>query len=178
MARDPRAALVALNRFGYGARGAAAGDLLNAASDPRGFVKADLERPAGALLEHSGLASTPTLARTLFDYQDEVRRQREAKADKPPPTAPQAKEPPQPPNVVQSTYRAEALARFQRATSAEVGLVERLVAFWSNHFCISAQKGPAARIWAGAFEREAIRPHVLGRFADMLRAVEQLLPRQ
>jgi uncharacterized protein (DUF1800 family) len=30
-----------------------------------------------------------------------------------------------------------------------------------------------ARIWAGSFEREAIRPHVLGRFADMLKAVEQ-----
>jgi uncharacterized protein (DUF1800 family) len=56
---------------------------------------------------------------------------------------------------------------------AEVGFVERLVAFWSNHFCISAAKGEPARIWAGAFEREAIRPHVLGHFADMLRAVEQ-----
>jgi uncharacterized protein (DUF1800 family) len=28
-------------------------------------------------------------------------------------------------------------------------------------------------MWAGSFEREAIRPHVLGRFADMLKAVEQ-----
>jgi uncharacterized protein (DUF1800 family) len=84
-----------------------------------------------------------------------------------------AKEPPQPPNVVQRVYRAEALARFQRATTAEVGFVERLVAFWSNHFCVSANKGQQTRIWAGAFEREAIRPYVLGRFADMLRAVEQ-----
>jgi uncharacterized protein (DUF1800 family) len=45
--------------------------------------------------------------------------------------------------------------------------------FWSNHFCISAAKGGLARMWAGSFEREAIRPHVLGRFADMLKAVEQ-----
>jgi uncharacterized protein (DUF1800 family) len=30
-----------------------------------------------------------------------------------------------------------------------------------------------ARIWAGSFERKAIRPHALGRFADMLKAVEQ-----
>ncbi len=50
---------------------------------------------------------------------------------------------------------------------------KQLVAFWSNHFCISANKGELARIWAGAFEREAIRPHVLGRFGDMLKAVEQ-----
>jgi uncharacterized protein (DUF1800 family) len=47
------------------------------------------------------------------------------------------------------------------------------VLFWSNHFCISANKGELARIWAGSFEREAIRPHVLGRFGDMLKAVEQ-----
>ena len=56
---------------------------------------------------------------------------------------------------------------------ADCGFVERLVVFWSNHFCISANKGGLARMWAGSFEREAIRPHVLGRFADMLKAVEQ-----
>jgi uncharacterized protein (DUF1800 family) len=84
-----------------------------------------------------------------------------------------AKPPPQPLNVVQKTYRAEALARFQRASIAEVGFAERLVTFWSNHFCVSTNKGQPAHIWAGAFEREAIRPHVLGRFGDMLKAVEQ-----
>jgi uncharacterized protein (DUF1800 family) len=81
--------------------------------------------------------------------------------------------PQQPINVIQKTFRAEALARLQRAVQAECGFTERLVAFWSNHFCISANKGELARMWAGAFEREAIRPHVLGRFADMLKAVEQ-----
>src|SRR5207302_6996830 len=48
-----------------------------------------------------------------------------------------AKPPPQQPlNVIQKTFRAEALARLQRATLAECGFVERLVVFWSNHFCI------------------------------------------
>ena len=84
-----------------------------------------------------------------------------------------AKPPPQPLNIIQKTFRAEALARLQRAVIADCGFTERLVAFWSNHFCISANKGELARIWAGSFEREAIRPHVLGRFADMLKAVEQ-----
>jgi uncharacterized protein (DUF1800 family) len=78
-----------------------------------------------------------------------------------------------PPNVVQKVFRAEALARIQRATIAEGGFVERLVVFWSNHFCISENKGEPARMWAGSFEREAIRPYVLGRFGDMLKAVEQ-----
>jgi hypothetical protein len=49
MARDSHTALVALNRFGFGARGGASGDLVNAASGPRGFVKAELGRPNGVL---------------------------------------------------------------------------------------------------------------------------------
>ena len=69
-------------------------------------------------------------------------------------------------------YRAEALARFTMARDAEIGLVERLVAFWSNHFCVSVVKGEVVRATAGSFEREAIRPFVLGRFSDMLLAVE------
>ena len=193
MARDPQIALVALNRFGLGARGGAAGDLVNAASDPRGFVKAELSRPDGALLELPGLSSTPALAAAVFAYQAEVKQAREAA--KTAAFAPEAaaeknntdaamsaadamlpgvaKRPPPPLNIIQKTYRAEALARLQRAVMADCGFTERLVAFWSNHFCISANKGELARIWAGAFEREAIRPHVLGRFGDMLQAVEQ-----
>src|SRR5437016_4681040 len=54
------------------------------------------------------------------------------------------------------------------AINAEIGLVERLVWFWSNHFCVNAD----ATVMAGGYEREAIRPHVLGRFKDMLLAAE------
>jgi uncharacterized protein (DUF1800 family) len=228
MARDSQAALVALNRFGFGARGGAAGDFVNAASDPRGFVKAELSRPNGVLLEVPGLLSTPALGAAVFAYQFEIQQAREAAAKsgaspaseaapaqpatdakaqkrnlslnsiamdisgkepamKTPdngggnaamapaeamqPNAP--KQPAPPLNIIQKTYRAEALARLQRAVIADCGFVERLVAFWSNHFCISANKGGLARMWAGSFEREAIRPHVLGRFGDMLKAVEQ-----
>jgi uncharacterized protein (DUF1800 family) len=91
------------------------------------------------------------------------------------PTAakPQVQQPAQPLNVIQKTFRAEALARLQRAMITECGFTERLVVFWSNHFCISAGKGELGRMWAGSFEREAIRPYVLGRFGDMLKAVEQ-----
>jgi uncharacterized protein (DUF1800 family) len=224
MARDSQAALVALNRFGFGARGGAAGDFINAASDPRGFVKAELSRPNGVLLEIPGLASTPALAKAVFQYQFEIQQARDAAAKsatgtatESPQAAPDAKQPqrcnlslsniandispkepamqsaqndaaappaetmqpnapkppPQPPNIIQKTFRAEALARMQRAVMADCGFAERLVVFWSNHFCISANKGGLARMWAGSFEREAIRPYVLGRFADMLKAVEQ-----
>ena len=175
MARDSQAALVALNRFGLGARGGASGDFVNAASDPRGFVKAELSRGNCALLELPGLQTTPALAQAVFAYQLEIKQARDETAMAMPaamqPDAP--KPPPRPLNIIQKTYRAEALARLQRAVIADCGFVERLVVFWSNHFCISANKGALARMWAGSFEREAIRPHVLGRFGDMLKAVEQ-----
>src|ERR1700710_1725238 len=80
MARDSQAALVALNRFGFGARGGAAGDFVNAASDPRGFVRAELARPNGGLLEVPGLSSTPALAQVVFEYQFEIVQARNAAA--------------------------------------------------------------------------------------------------
>lgn len=87
----------------------------------------------------------------------------------PPPAAPTKPVPP----VEATLFRAEAQARFDKALRAQGGFVERLVYFWSNHFCVSVAKDNIVRASAGAFEREAIRPFVLGRFADMLMAVER-----
>ncbi|MCC2104978.1 MAG: DUF1800 family protein [Hyphomicrobiales bacterium] len=186
MSLDSRAGLTALNRFGFGARGD--GDLAAASADPRGFLLAELHQPGIALLDGPGLGHTPGLLQALFEQQERKRQQRDgANRDKlamalqmvessgaspaePQMAAPAAKPPP---TIEQQAYRAEALVRFQRATSARAGFVERLVCFWSNHFCVSVAKGGFVRAIAGAYEREAIRPHVLGRFADMLAAVEQ-----
>src|SRR5262249_25783675 len=85
-----------------------------------------------------------------------------------PPAASQGQEQKQPPLPAQ-IIQNEAKVRFDAAIGAEIGFVERLVWFWSNHFCVSADKIVSV---AGAYEREAIRPHVLGRFAEMLAAVE------
>jgi uncharacterized protein (DUF1800 family) len=46
--------------------------------------------------------------------------------------------------------------------------VERLVAFWSNHLCVSAGAKFQVAPLAGAYEREVIRPHVLGKFEEMM----------
>src|SRR4051812_49634781 len=88
MARDSKAALVALNRFGLGARGGASGDFVNAASDPRGFVKAELARPNGALLEVPGLLSTSALGKAVFDYQFGIQQARDAASKSAPAVAP------------------------------------------------------------------------------------------
>ncbi|MGH8779736.1 DUF1800 domain-containing protein [Paraburkholderia sp.] len=70
------------------------------------------------------------------------------------------------------TYRAAVDARLSSALVTPTPLVERLVHFWANHFAVSVDKGQVA-MFAGAFEAEAIRPHVLGRFDEMLVAVER-----
>ena len=84
-----------------------------------------------------------------------------------------APESPKPqPQVEQALFRAEAVARLQKQLQARLGLVERLVVFWSNHFAVSVAKSAELRAAAGPFEREAIRPNVLGKFAALLRAAE------
>jgi len=60
-------------------------------------------------------------------------------------------------------------ARIVRAVYGPRQLQEVMTAFWFNHFNIFAGKGLCS-IWTGAFEEEAIRPHTLGRFRDLLGA--------
>ena len=68
-------------------------------------------------------------------------------------------------------YVNEATARFAEAVASERPFLERLTQFWTNHFAVSVDKQLLAGL-AGSFEREAIRPQVLGRFSDLLLAVE------
>jgi uncharacterized protein (DUF1800 family) len=63
-------------------------------------------------------------------------------------------------------------ARVDAALTSASPFIERLVHFWANHFAVSVDKLPVIGL-AGLLEFEAIRPHVLGKFADMLIAVEQ-----
>lgn len=185
MIQEASLGIVALTRFGYGPRSAA--DVAEAARDPRGVLAAELKRPDGAVLTDPDLPSTRDALQLFFAERASraLARDRSAAAGPnagAPATTGNATPPDdnaaapagraKAPRTAQSIFRREALARVRRASEAPVGFVERLVAFWSNHFCVSAAKGGFARATAGAFEREAIRPHVLGRFADMLLAVE------
>ena len=149
--------LIALHRFGLGAR---PGDLGRVAGDPRGFVRQQLKQTAAL----AGLPAGDEAYRA--NRGAERQRERDRAARTPPKPGPQG------PSVEDKLFRAEIAARFGRLVSCDGGLVERLVLFWSNHFAVSVAKGNHLKVLAGPFEREAIRPHVLGRFADMLRAVE------
>lgn len=75
--------------------------------------------------------------------------------------------------------RKEALAQqerqvratFARAVDAPYGFLERLTAFWADHFTVIAPGGNRRHLVSPYIE-EAIRPHIGGRFVDMLKAVE------
>ena len=194
-----REASIATRRFGLGAR---PGDLARIAADPRGWVAMALARPDAALIDDPILVSSAANFSALQDSQfaEQIARQmtKEMTKETGPaigpaasapqqvaPTAPSSKAaplgvkpvsmqaPPAPGAVRRDVFIEEAAARLARATSTDQPLLERLVMFWSNHFCVSMLKGGGVRVMAGSFEREAIRPHVLGRFSDMLKAVEQ-----
>jgi uncharacterized protein (DUF1800 family) len=76
----------------------------------------------------------------------------------------------------QARRRLQAIAasELRQALTARVSsdrpFVERLVAFWSNHLCVSAGGKVLVAPLAGSYERDVIRPHVLGRFEDMVLA--------
>jgi uncharacterized protein (DUF1800 family) len=167
-------AAFALHRFGFGPR---PGGLDRIASDPRGALLAEL-RPGAGQISNPGLLSSGAAARQAFEFRQERKAERKEKKlrDAATKMAPNADQAPTPASggmipVPQQIYFTEAKARYEAAINADIGLVERLVWFWSNHFCISADKGPT-RPLCGAYEREAIRPHVLGKFSDMLVAAE------
>ena len=176
-------AVTALTRFGLGAR---PGDLRAAANDPRGFLIEELRTANIALLSGDGLASGPAVLQAFYLEQQQKRFERATMAamEQPAqlatpsgqanasarPVAPKPV-PPKPP-IQQITFREEAFARLNKQLKAPAGFVERLVAFWSNHFAVSVAKGGPVLASAGAFEREAIRPNILGRFSSLVLAVE------
>jgi uncharacterized protein (DUF1800 family) len=97
-----------------------------------------------------------------------MEKQADAKSADAKPAEAKPATPPPPETPMLENFFREAKAHYDGAVRAEIGFVERLVWFWSNHFCVNSDNTVAA----GAYEREAIRPHVLGKFVDMLLAAE------
>ncbi len=184
MSLDPKAAAaLALHRFGLGPR---AGSIDAIASDPRGALLAELDKPGAGQIADPSLISSSQAARAAFSFNQTRQAQQIAarmaqeermaaggaqteNAMEPPPGEATANRPEPRPDPPQQNIFKEVKARIDAAMNAELGFVERLVWFWSNHFCVSAD---TVANMAPGYEREAIRTHVLGRFADMLLAAE------
>jgi uncharacterized protein (DUF1800 family) len=141
-AMDTRTAQ-ALVRFGLGRRVA---EPLPA--DPAAWLLDQLCQP-----DPSRFDDPPTATKGLTAL-------REDRATKPPPGE----------SRVAALFKAEAAAQLANAITTPAPFRERLVWFWTNHFTISRRQGGCAAV-AAAFVEEAIRPHVTGRFGDMVLAV-------
>lgn len=145
-------AIVAAARFGYAARG---DELAAIAADPRGWVTRQIDQPVQPAFPADLPPSQRMVAALLQMRRDKQQTDRKAFNDQ-----------------VRDVYFAELTARTNAAVSSPTPVIERLVHFWSNHFTVSGFR-PFVRGFAFAFEREAIRPHVTGRFVDMLLAAER-----
>jgi uncharacterized protein (DUF1800 family) len=144
--------LRALNRFGLGARPGERDRI----SDARGWLKAQLDGGTPALhpSEATSAAAIADAVRALRmpPGQRDERERREARR-----------------HLIELATN-EARAALGARIASERPFVERLVAFWSNHLCVSAGSKVLVAPLAGSYERDVIRPHVLGRFEDMVLA--------
>ena len=150
------ASLRALNGFGLGARPGERGRV----RDPRGWLRAQLNGGA-PLLRVPAEATPEAIAATIRAFRsaapqgnDQQRREARQQARR---------------RLVAIAAAESRTALAERVTTARP-YVERLVAFWSNHLCVSVGAKILVAPLAGSYEREAIRPHVLGRFSDMVLA--------
>ena len=149
------ATLRALNGFGLGAR---AGERRRV-SDPKRWLHAQLQGDA-PLVRPPAEASSSAIADAIHHFrmvgQGDDQQRREARQ--------QAR------RVLVAVAGAESRAALTERVTTERPFVERLVAFWSNHLCVAVGAKVLVAPLAGSYEREAIRPHVLGRFEDMVLA--------
>src|SRR5712691_7457901 len=134
-------AALALHRFGFGPR---ANSIAAIASDPRGALLAELERPAITRVADAGFLTSGQAARAVYDFrqerqarfrQEEARKKAEAeaaaamtggeaKALAPENVAMPAPDPAA--NVPQQIFAREAQARLDAAFDADIGFAERL----------------------------------------------------
>ena len=144
------ATLRALNGFGLGARPGERGRV----GDPRSWLRAQLKGSAPVLPPPAGASAAEiTAALTAFREAGQDRSARQEARRR-----------------LVAIAAAESRAALSARVASDRAFLERLVAFWSNHLCVSTGAKILVAPLAGSYEREAIRPHVLGRFSDMVLA--------
>ena len=145
------AAIRALNRFGLGARSGESRTI----GDPRGWLRAQLD--GGPPVQSApALASPAAIADAIHNFRQAGQadpQQRQAARRR----------------LVEIAV-VEARAALECRVTSDRPFVERLVAFWSNHLCVSVAAKVLVAPLAGSYERDVIRPHALGKFEDMVLA--------
>lgn len=168
---------IALNRFGLGAR---PGDL--PPTNPRAWLAGQFSRFEPWPQAFAQLPSRSAVVGQLADYVAATRMDGRAKRQMQQasltPGAPQQADKEMDPTkrylrqAIRQDYLEMNSARLSAALTTSNPFAERMVHFWANHFAVSIDKLPVIGL-AGLLEFEAIRPHIFGRFSDLLVAVEQ-----
>ena len=159
---------LAMNRFGLGARPSASLPV-----SPTDWLKSQIVKYDSTLSASASQPSRASIAAGFREYQlDRKERQvagKGAVAAMPGDNMPQI-DPAKIEKVVNALrlqYVAAVDARMDAAITSDTDFAERLVHFWSNHFAVSIDKLPVLAL-AGDYEFTAIRPHIMGKFSDLL----------
>ena len=156
---------IAAHRFGLGER-----DLGVVGADPQGWLlqqigPADAQRGDALPSAADGLRRHDAYLRWLRERNSAAPTMGDTAADAKPFEQRFAEH-------FRESVQADQAARLTTAATTQRPFAERLALFWANHFTVSMVKG-AARGLVGAFEREAIRPHIAGPFEQLLAASTQ-----
>ena len=118
--------------------GAKPGGILRIRVDAKAALEAELNNPDIALINRPSLPAYAEACRVVHTNGEDALKER------------------------------ELTARIAQHLIPEIGFVERLVLFFSNHFSMSVDKDGAIRATIGQLEREVIRAKILGSFPAML----------
>lgn len=155
-------ASIAVNRFGYGARG---NELEQAKVNPKQWVKSQLQ----AISYSADFPDSNTILLEHFNYQQNKKDNKNNKKQQVnrKPSIDKNNN-----NYTRKMMVTMSADTIEQAVTSSNSVSWRLLDFFSNHFSVSA----GGRLMAGlvsTLEREAIAPNLLGNFADLLIAVEQ-----
>ncbi|NQZ90523.1 MAG: DUF1800 domain-containing protein [Colwellia sp.] len=168
---------IAVNRFGYGARG---DELTQAEKDPRQWLESQLK----PITFNGDFPHSNTILIEHAKYQKEKKRQKKQQKINSQSGNMQAnsmqanmqsgnmKDQKKPKNFSRQALRNMSVGTLKQAIASSNSVSWRLLDFFSNHFSVTAH-GQLMVGLAATLEREAIAPHLLGNFEDMLLAVEQ-----
>jgi uncharacterized protein (DUF1800 family) len=180
---DDRTIVHVLNRIGFGA---APGDIegvralgLSAYIDqqlhPERIVDSELTTRLAAFDTLS--KSTEEMATQFYIPAQMARREMQRQQGQEPPDTTPAKREMSPEQAEAVGKERQALlqlmqAKVLRAAYSDRQLEEVMADFWFNHFNVFSGKGQV-RLYLNEYERDAIRPHVLGNFRELLQATAE-----
>ncbi len=147
---DNKMTFTALNRFGFGPK---FGEARQVSKDPQAWLRSKIKPqktlPVRLQKYDSYAVSMSKIYHSVVSENPEDKRLTRRK--------------------LHQIFHEETADRTRVMIETDNAFYERLVTFWANHFTVSRSR-PWIAPGLAAYEREAIRPHVFGKFEDMLLA--------